>query len=92
MLYPIRPHLEGMLWLTAFASFLLASMTSSKLTLILLGVAGVSSTLVVFPLHFFKAWRRLRYAPNRREYALWVGFETVCACAFFLSIIWAMHR
>ena len=76
----------------ALTSFMLAGMTSSKAVLILLGTLGVGSTIWVVPLHFFRAWRRFRSVPNRHEYALWVGFETVLAFGFFLCAIWTVHN
>ena len=84
-------HLEAWLCFMALTSFWLAAMTSARVPLMLLGVSGVGAVLVVVPLHFVKAWRRFPSIPNKREYALWVGFEMVFACGFLVCVIWALR-
>ena len=84
-------HTEGTLWLIALASFVLAGVVSSRAFLIALGIAGVGAALASVPLHFFKAWRKVSAVPNKREYGLWLGFETICACGFFLCVVWAIR-
>jgi hypothetical protein len=74
---------------SALASFVLAGIGSSRILLIALGIAGIGATLTVVPVHFIKAWRKVNAVPNKREYTVWVGFEMVCACGFFLTVIWA---
>jgi len=86
----MRRHVEGTLWLTAVVSFMLAGMTSTETSLILLGVLGLGATVAVVPLHFFRAWSRLGSAPNQREYCLWVSFETLCALGLVLALCSAL--
>lgn len=81
-------NVEGSLWFIVLASFVLAGSASSTALLTAFGIAAAGATLIVVPLHFFEAWRKVRVVPNKREYVLWVGFETVCACAFLLIAIW----
>ena len=38
-------------------------------------------TIVAVPLYLYRAWLRVKVVPNRIEYTLWVGFETLCALA-----------
>jgi apolipoprotein N-acyltransferase len=73
----MRRRVESVLWLTTPISIMLAAVTSAKIPLMVLGALCVGATLVVVPLHFFRAWRRLGSVPNRREYAVWVGLETL---------------
>jgi hypothetical protein len=84
----MRQHWEGLLWLTALVSFLLAGMISARGPLILLGILSMGSMAVVIPLHFFRAWRRVGSVPNRREYVVWIGFETLFAVALVGGFIW----
>lgn len=42
-------------------------------------------TAVAVPLYLCRAWYRLRTVPNKTDYALWLGFETLCAFAVTLS-------
>ena len=89
----VRRHLEGVLWLTVFISLYLAALTPVRSgLLILITVIWGGATAVVVPLHFVRAWRRLDLVPNRREYALWVGLETLFAVglvAGFVSMVTA---
>ena len=74
----VKNHLEGILWVTTFSSLLLAAQTSTKTYLMVIAGVFMISTVVV-PLHFYRAWRRLRTVPNQRAYAFWVGLETLFA-------------
>jgi len=86
----MRRHVEGILWLAALLSFMLAGITSTKTSVILLGVLGLGATVVVVPLHFFRAWSGLGSAPNKREYCLCVSFETLCVLGLALALGWAL--
>jgi hypothetical protein len=87
----MRRHMEGILWLTMLVSLYFAALTPAKShLLVLIAIVWVGATVVVVPLHFFRAWRRLGSVPNRREYALWVGLETLFAvglAAGFVSCV-----
>lgn len=51
-------------------------------------------TAVAVPLYLYRAWLRARVVPNRIEYMLWVGFETLCALALASGIAYyvLLHR
>ncbi len=70
----VKKHLEGALWLISFGGLILAAQTWA-VGAYLAAIAGIfaASTVVVIPLHFYRAWRRLRTVPNKRAYAFWVG-------------------
>ncbi len=78
-----KKHLEGALWLSALGSLLLATQTSVKTCLMLLGLVSVAATATVVPLHFWRAWRRVASVPNRGEYMVWVGIETFFSVGLF---------
>ena len=89
----MRRHIEGVLWLVCLTSFLLAAVAPPHSSLlVVLGLASGVAIVVVGPLHFFRAWKKLKTVPNKREYACWVGFETLCAAAFGVAGLWGMHR
>jgi len=52
-----------------------------KSVLVFLAV-WVTYTAVAVPLYLYRAWLRARVVPNKLEYMLWVGFETLCAVVF----------
>jgi hypothetical protein len=68
-----------MLWVVSFLSLIAAAMTTGKSYLVVLAVTWIVSSTIVIPLHFYKAWRRLSQVANKRQYAAWVGFETIAA-------------
>ncbi len=75
-------NLEGVLWVVSFLSLIVAGMTTGKPYLTILAVLFVVSSIIVIPLHFYKEWRRLSQVQNKRQYAVWVGFETIATIAF----------
>jgi len=87
----MRRNFESVLWFVVAITLILAAMTSARIPLAVLGILAVGAIAVVIPLHFFHAWRKLGAAPNKREYALWVGLETLFAIgllAGFVSCVW----
>ncbi|HKI26742.1 MAG TPA: hypothetical protein VKA07_10475 [Candidatus Sulfotelmatobacter sp.] len=87
-----KKHVEGMLWLTAFLCPLLATQTSVRACLMMIAVIWAGSIVTVVPLHFWRAWRRLGSVLNKREYAVWVGFETLGACGIAGFVFSAVAR
>jgi hypothetical protein len=88
----MKRHVEGMLWVVSFLSLIVAAMTTDKSYLMALVVLWIASSMIVIPLRFYKAWRRLSQAANKRQYAAWVGFETIAGVAFitlFLCSVFA---
>jgi len=65
----MKHHVESMLWVVSFVSLIVAAMTTTRTYLALLACIWVLSSVVVIPLHFYKAWRRWPNAPNKRHYA-----------------------
>ena len=51
-------------------------------------VVWTAYTVVAVPLYLYRAWYRVRTVSNKTEYALWVGFETLCAIAVTSAIVW----
>ena len=89
----MRRHIEGVLWLVCLTSFLLAAVAPPHSSLlVVLGLASGMAIVVVVPLHFVRAWKKLKDVPNKLEYASWVGFETLCAAAVAVAGFWGMHR
>jgi hypothetical protein len=80
-------HLEGILWLTTFSSLLLAAQISDRAYLMVIAGIFVASTVIVVPLHFFRASGRLRSVPNKRAYAFWVGLETLFAGSLIFAFV-----
>jgi hypothetical protein len=78
----MKTHFEGFLWTVLFLSLIVAGMTTSKFCLMVLAVIWILSSTIAIPLHFYKAWRRLRQVPNQRQYGVWVGFESIATVAF----------
>lgn len=73
----MRRHKEGLLWAISILSLIVAAQVNARLYLLAIAIVWLASTATVVPLHFYRAWRRLRRVPNRRQYAAWVGFETL---------------
>jgi hypothetical protein len=89
----MKRHFEGGLWTLSMGTLFVAGFARSHLLLLILAVASVASTTVVIPLHFYRAWKKWRLVPNRREYAAWVGFETAAAVVLIsLGIYFAISR
>jgi cation transport ATPase len=77
----MKRHREGVLWAVSLLSLIAAAMTTTKAYLLVIAIVWVVSSVIVIPLHFYKAWRRWREVPNKREYVAWVGFETLATVA-----------
>jgi hypothetical protein len=73
----MKRHAEGILWVASLLSLMAASKTTSKSYLSVLAALWIVSLVTVIPLHFYQAWRRLSEVVNKRQYAAWVGFETI---------------
>lgn len=86
----MRNHTEGILWTAVLGLPLLVTQISAREILLLLAVVWVAAIIVVIPLHFYKAWRSFESVPNRRQYALWVGLETLFAVGLLGSIGYGM--
>ena len=52
----------------------------------------VTYTAVAVPLYLYRAWLKVKSVPNRIEYALWVGFETLCAVALTAGVAYYVLR
>ncbi len=72
----------------AFGGLVLAAQTASRVLLALIAIICLSSLVVVIPLHFWRAWRRVFVVPNRSEYAVWVGLETLFAVALVSGCVY----
>ena len=83
-------HVEGMLWVVSFLSLMVAAMTTGKSYLMVLAATWMVSSMIVIPLHFYKAWHRLSQVANKRPYAAWVGFETITAVAFLGLLVYSV--
>jgi len=77
----VKRHIEGVLWAFSIGSLVVAAYTSSRPLLLILGSISVASILIALPLHFYRAWKKWALVTNRREYAVWVGLETVAIAA-----------
>jgi hypothetical protein len=86
----MKRHIEGMLWAVSFLSLTVAAMMTGKSYLMVLAVIWIVSSMIVIPLHFYKAWRRWREVPNRRGYAAWVGFETIATMALIGLFVYSV--
>jgi hypothetical protein len=86
----MKQQVEGMLWVVSFLSLIVAAMTTGKSYLMVLAVIWIVSSMLVIPLHFYKAWRRLSQVANKRQYAAWVGFETIATVAFIALFVCAV--
>jgi hypothetical protein len=83
-------HLEGTLWFLSFFSLILAAQDSLKPLLPILGGVPLLSITIVIPLHFYRAWRRWSTVPNRRQYAAWVGFETLATIGLVALLVYSL--
>jgi hypothetical protein len=77
----MKRHIEGILWAVSFLSLIVAAMTTNRRFLLIIAVVSLFSTVIVIPLHFYKAWQRWPEVSNKRQYATWVGFEALAAMA-----------
>jgi len=77
----MRRHAEGLLWTISILSLIAAAMATARSYLFAIAIIWLASTVTVIPLHFYRAWRRWSEVPNRRQYAAWVGFETLATMA-----------
>jgi hypothetical protein len=77
----MRRHVEGALWLLSIGALFVAAYVSSRQLLLILAIVWVASTVIVIPMHFYRAWKKWAHVPNRREYVVWVGFETATTAA-----------
>jgi hypothetical protein len=73
----MKRHIEGILWAISLLSLIVAAMTTDRGFLIIIAIVWVLATFIVIPLHFYRAWRRWPEVANKRQYAVWVGFETL---------------
>ena len=73
----MRRHAEGLLWTISILSLTAAALVNVRSYLLATGIVWLVSTATVVPLHFYRAWQRWREVTNRRQYAAWVGFETL---------------
>jgi len=86
----MKRHLEGELWVLSIGALPAAAMTSSRPFLLILGIVWIVSTTIVIPLHFYRARKKWAHVPNRRGYAVWVGFETLATLALISLGIFAV--
>ncbi len=86
----MKRHSEGMLWAVSLLSLIVAAMTSTKAYLPVIAIVWVVSSVIVTPLHFYKAWRRWADVPNSRQYAAWVGFETIATMALIGFFVYSI--
>jgi len=80
----LKRNVEGVLWALSIGSLFLAALTSSRPLLLALALVWFASGVTVIPLHFYRAWRKWPKVPNRRQYALWVGFETLATATLIV--------
>jgi hypothetical protein len=86
----MKGHVEGVLWPLSIATLLVAGLGRSRLLLLILAILWAVSTSIVIPVHFYRAWKRWERVSNRRDYATWVGFETVTAIVLISLGIYAV--
>jgi hypothetical protein len=86
----MKRHVEGILWAVSFLSLVVAAMTTGRTYLFAITMVWVAATVIVIPLHFYKAWLRWCDVPNRRQYAAWVGFETLAAVTLIGLFVYAV--
>lgn len=65
--------------MTSLLSLALAALRFAQPYLKVIAVVWAGASVTVVPLHFWRAWRRLSTVPNKYEYALWTGLETLFA-------------
>jgi predicted alpha/beta hydrolase len=86
----MKRHAEAILWAVSFLSLIVAAMTATRAYLFPITLVWIVSTVIVIPLHFYRAWRRWRDVPNKRQYAAWVGLETLAALALIGLFVYAV--
>jgi hypothetical protein len=86
----MKRHAEGLLWFASFGCLFAATLTSLQPYLPLIAVVWAVTTVTVVPLHFLRAWRKLEQAPNKGQYAAWVGFETACTVALVGGFVYLL--
>ena len=59
---------------------------SRTVPLLVLIIVWLLLTVVALGVYFYRAWMRLRTAPNKAAYATWLGFQTVCALASAVAL------
>jgi len=86
----MKRHIEGILRLASFLSLVVAGTVTTKTSLMIMASVWIASSVVVIPFHFYKAWRRWTEVPNRRQYAVWVGFETLAAVVLLGLLVYTV--
>lgn len=86
----MKRQVEGILWVVSFLSLIFAAMTTGKSYLVALAVIWIISSIIVIPLHFYKAWRRLGQVTNKRPYVAWVGFETMATAVLIGLFVYSV--
>lgn len=71
-------------------SLVVAGMMTSKTSVTIVACVWLVSSVIVVPLHFYRAWRRWRDVPNRRQYAVWVGFETLATVLLIVLFLYTL--
>jgi hypothetical protein len=66
------------------------SLVSVRSYLFAIAIIWLASTVTVIPLHFYRAWLRWSEVPNRRQYAAWVGFETLATMALIGLFVYSI--
>jgi general secretion pathway protein G len=84
----MRRHTEGLLWLAWLVCAFGAALSTHDLYQPVLAVAWAATTVIVVPLHFLKALRRLRATPNKAGYAAWVVFQALCTLGLIGGMVW----
>ena len=95
-----RISLEAALLLLGFVSlsmsgaflFPLDSRQQPKLWMFWIAAIAGASILAGTVLYFYNAWRRVPVVPNRRQYVLWVGFETAVVLTLLTFSIFGLVR
>ena len=86
----MRRHIEGILWTAALLLPILVNFGSSRLYVGGIAVLWLASVVTVVPLHFYRAWKKWKTVPNRKEYAAWVGFETLATVTFISLCVYGL--
>jgi hypothetical protein len=86
----MKRHCEGILWAVSLLSLIVAAMTTTKAYLLIVAVVWIASSVIVIPLHFYRAWRRWAGVTNPRQNAVWIGFETFATVVFIGLFVYSM--